>query len=285
MAKVIDEFAEKYGIEEGIFDDITDEEYHYGKYRKCLSNSGFKPLFRSAIHFKTWRDRESDIEKDHFTFGKAYHVWLLERHSFFTRFHVVDQITRSTRGGEPTGKWAEVLATAGDKTVLWKKDLVKIQEMADAIPLNKSAEAILQNPGKYERTYIWKDPDYGIWMKCRVDIDIDTIDVIGDLKSTDNADGDAFDRAIFNYGYNFQGAHYVKGATYLTGRRKTFVFLAQEKDPPYAPSVTRLNESDIMIASEKMEPMIQRLAHAFRTKSWESYPHEVRDAMAPRWYV
>lgn len=281
------DFAEKYGIVKGVFEDVPAWEYHYGKYRKLIQSSAYSEIDRSNLHYKVWRDRKppqpNTQAMDHFLFGNAYHTYVLQIDRFHDKYFPHDKLTRSTRGGKPTGQWKEVLEKAGKKEVLWNEDLETIKIMREALKQNKSAWSAITGPGRRELTLIWKD-DFGIWCKARLDICMDAIQVITDLKSTADASPMGFGKSAANFGYPLQAGHYIEGAVECLDWVPEFCFIAQEKSDPYAAMVFQVSKDLIMESMDRIYALKQKLAEAFRTGEYKGYPDNVQSLEMPRWY-
>ena len=66
--------------------------------------------------------------------------------------------------------------------------------------------------------------------------------IIVDVKTTSDASTDSFIRSAINYGYDFQAAMYFNGVAKNIGKKPLFVFIAVEKEPPYAVNILQADE-------------------------------------------
>ena len=121
----------------------------------------------------------------------------------------------------------------------------------------------------------------GVDCKGRLDYVVD--DVIVDLKTTEDASPAAFARSIANYRYHVQAAHYLALASELGMDAKRFVFIAVEKEAPYAIARYELDPADLMLAEADRQKHLTRLASCQAFDSWPSYGYEIKTLSLPKW--
>jgi hypothetical protein len=130
------------------------------------------------------------------------------------------------------------------------KDWDAVHAMANEIRAHPLAGRLLDPTlGVAERTLIWQDPATGVWCRALVDWVGATPgghELIVDYKTAESAHPGTFARSAGAYGYDVQQAHYEDGYHALFGRPVAlFLFVVQEKEPPYLVSVVRLAASDV----------------------------------------
>lgn len=278
-------------LQEGKFE-VSHYDYHYGKYKNLISSSGIKHLRKSALHFKTWQDEPpKENEKEHFSFGQAYHIYILERERFEEGVAIAPDVNKRTKDGKAELE-AFNLANA-DKAIISNVELQALRAMGKALKQSSFAADLLRNPLECEQTYIWQHPDYGFWCKMRLDFEVmNRIQcvgaappgIIGDLKSTKNAHPFGFPREVANFGYDIQAAWYSWGYRSVTKRAlQAFIFLAQEKTPPYAVSVFHCGPDVMMRAWDKIDPALHTYAECLETGEYPGYPDELINLVMPGW--
>jgi len=119
------------------------------------------------------------------------------------------------------------------KLVVTAADMEKVRQMERAILVQQCSGYVAG--GRAEVCLVWRDRETGILCKARLDYLHEGWDVaIVDLKTTEDASYEAFQKDIYGYGYFQTGAFYLDGYETITGvRPRVFTWLAVEKEPPY----------------------------------------------------
>jgi len=232
----------------------------------ALSCSGAKLLLSPSCPAKFFWQQDHRAYKDVWDYGSAAHKVVL---GSGPEIEVVDaaclqQLADSTDDaklaklyaetaakGDPdawttsAARAAKAVARAAGKIPLLRRDYERVIGMADAIRRHPMASALL-NPefGHAEQSLFWRDPESGVLLRCRLDVLRDKVDgrlYIPDYKTCDSAHPDTFARSAANFGYHMQDAFYGDGARALGYEDPAFVFVAQEKEPPYLVSVVELD--------------------------------------------
>lgn len=165
-------------------------------------------------------------------FGQVFHKLALEPETFSQEYAVAPKCDRRTKEGKAI--WAEFQQSAADKTVVPMEMYEQASEMCKSLLAVPFAAKLLA--GKREVPFFWRDDLTGEECKCRVDCLNEKFSqpIIVDLKSTTDASTEAFTKAAINYGYDLQSAMYSEGVEANLMQKPLFVFIAVEKDPPYA---------------------------------------------------
>lgn len=198
-----------------------------------------------------WRIRESPLKfkyaKEHpeeptaaLLFGQVFHKLALEPVSFHDEFAVAPVVDRRTKEGKQ--KWAEFVEISADKTVVPREMYDQATMMCASLLAVPFAAKLLQ--GQREVPFFWRDDITGEECKCRVDCLNTSLSqpVVVDLKSTGDASTEAFTKSAINYGYDFQAAMYSDGVERNLMQKPLFVFIAVEKEPPYAVNILQADE-------------------------------------------
>jgi hypothetical protein len=142
--------------------------------------------------------------------------------------------------------------------------------MADAA--QKALTGIV-NPladGNTEQTIIWQED--GHWCRGRFDWLSNDRELAIDYKTTTNAEPGAWIRkALVPFGYDLQVAHYKRGIEALTFKIPRFLFLVQEKEPPYACSICELGERHLDLARRKWKFAMRVWKECNESKNWPGY--------------
>ena len=260
------------------------EDYRADKDGPSLS-SGIAHILisRSALH--AWHAhprlnpnyRESESEE--FDYGTAAHSLLLERDE--SRIVPIDANDWRTKAA----KEARDAARAEGKTPMLARQLARVREMVSAAraAIASSELAGVLDGAEIEKSIRWQE---GKIVKCKARPDAVNRDmqIIVDYKTTGCAEPDAFMRGGLAYGYDVQEAFYRRGMRAL-GMNYNFVFLAQEKEPPYACSLVALDPAMQDMADRKVDFAIASWEACLKRNQWNGYANRIAYIAPPAWYA
>jgi hypothetical protein len=249
----------------------------------AISKSDLFKITKSPLHFK-WSMENKEDKTAALIFGSACHKYILERDDFDSEFAVALNVDRRTKAGkEEYAKWLEENKW---KDVVSSDDMEKIKAMAEVVDSNKFAKRLLS--GEHEKSFFWTDEQTGEECKCRPD-DITIIGnqhILVDYKTTDNAETEAFRASAIKYGYDLQAGMYCEGYKANTGEDAIFIFVAQEKKPPYAINILQADEY-MMIEGKNLFHDLMEIYHNCKvTDNWYGYMGETGDVQSlglPKW--
>lgn len=264
--------------EPGVYE-MTDAEYHADPVPDgSLSASGAKKLLDCPAKFR-YSQLAGEEHRDYFDFGKAAHAKLLGVGAPIAALDFKDRRSNAY-------KEAEAEAYANGETPILKKDADVIDQMVAAVRAVPLAAALL-NPdrGPAEQSLFWHDL---IWRRARLDLfpDPATDDrpIIVDYKTTTDASPKGFQRSSASFDYFVQCAWYLDGYRAVTGRDDAaFVFVVQEKEPPYVVGCYELTESYRRIGEWRAERAVATWQRCMETGVWPAYSNDVERIDAPRW--
>jgi hypothetical protein len=155
--------------------------------------------------------------------------------------------------------------------------------MSDAVLTHPTASFLLSDDGAVELSIVWLDKETGLLCKCRLDKYSAGLKAITDLKTTTDASPDKFSRAIYDYGYEIQGAHYLNGAAAAGIDATTFGIIAVENDAPWCVAVYELEPEAIGLGYDQARRLMQRYAECRRAGKFPGYPTEINRIGVPTW--
>lgn len=210
---------------------MTEKEY---RNHPAVSRSDLWKLAESPEKFKFYKENPPEPTPS-LVFGQLFHKLALQPESFSDEYAILPQLDRRTKEGKE--RWAEFSKDAEGKTIITADDYRKATEMCTALKNSPFVSKLLS--GEREKEFFWVDEMTGEECKCRVDCILETekVNIITDIKTTTDATTEHFMKDSINYGYDFQSAMYIEGAKKNTGKDYVFVFIAVEKDPPYAVNI------------------------------------------------
>lgn len=260
-------------IKPGIYQGIPNESYHAGP---GISKSGLWTIEKqSPAHYK-FGERE---HKTAFDFGEACHLAILQPDEFEKK---VVRGPEDRRGN----KWKDMVegCALDKKLLLTAPDYDSTLAIRDAVHADAWINGIITG-GKpmVEASGYWIDPETGVLCRCRPDLYREDLKVMVDVKSCRSAHPDEFARAIVNYGYHAQEAHYSDGWRALGKDVDGFVFLAWEKEKPFAYAVYETPPSIVDEGRVAIRNALNTYAQCKAADHWPAYGAGVQELSFKRW--
>jgi hypothetical protein len=238
---------------------------------------------RSALHFYAeyldpQRVREERVAYD---VGQAVHTALIEPDMLLERIACEPEINRRTNAGKAEAAAFE--AENAGKVILRHEAYQSVLAIRDAAHRHPVASGLL-TCGKAEQSYFAHDPETGELLKCRTDYIRDDGSMIIDVKSAVDASPWGFGKAAANFRYDLQAAWYPDVVALVTGARpQHFVWIAFEKNPPYAIGVYYATPEQVERARITARRDLMKIIHHKRTDTWPDYGAEIRQLQLPAW--
>ena len=269
--------------------DMDAADYHALKY---CSASNLKAFRRTPLH--AWEQMHGPRKESTpaMRFGTAVHHAVLEPRIFRDRYSVADQCCATTGKGSRCSNLGRVMHHGGKwycgthdpkngleaaVAVLAPDDFDKALRIADAVLKHPAAAAVMAMKIHTEFTRIWRDSATDVLSKGRMDLVCEQ-GIIGDLKTTEDASREAFERSIFDYGYWIQAPWYIDAMGACD-----FVVIAVEKEAPFAVAVYRILDDVIDLGREEIARLMPRWAECERSGKWPGYSTEPEDVGIPAW--
>lgn len=265
----------------GIYDGISNADYHGGA---GISKSGLDVIARSPLHY--WQqylnpEREKREPTPAMVIGTAIHTAVLEPGEFGKRYHVAPVVDRRTKDGKAEWQLALDKAESAGADLISFDDAQTCIRIADVVRSHPTARKVF-GTGQAEMSCYWTDAETGLLCKCRPDWL--AMPFIVDLKSTEDASADGFQRSAWNWRYWVQAAWYVDGVEQATGQRPdAFVFAAFEKAPPYACAFYYADQAMLEMGRAEYRKQLRVLADCMSADRWPGYDTDVRPLGLPTW--
>lgn len=251
----------------------SNEVYHDPK-SEYISRSQLFKMSKSPAHFKYYKENPPE-QTPALLFGAAFHSLVLEPEDFAEKYYVITEpLDMRTRAG----KELAVQIKESGKQIINNADYQRMKGMYESIYDNENVCRLLE--GEHETSYYWTDKTTGVKLKCRPDCRTDyntEISVIVDLKTTADASFEAFTRSCIKYGYDLQAAMYTEGVQLYENKPHKFVFIAVEKEPPYAVNIIDFDdvffgeEKGILHGLDKFREYVGMVAECNFTGIWYDY--------------
>lgn len=263
---------------------IPEPEYHADPAPEPSLSSSIAKLLVERSPRHAWAEHPRlnpahvETNRKDFDLGHAAHALLLEGRR---NIAVVDADSFRTK----EARAARDAAYEAGKTPLLTSQLEDVEVMVKVAEqqIKGHAEAsVIFRAGAPEQTLIWRERD--IWLRCRIDWWNPDDGYPADYKSTTDAHPDAWQRRLFDLGYDMQAAFYMRGIRAL-GLHETpkFRFVVQETSPPYALSVVALTPAALALGEARVERAIEVWRWCITRDHWPGYPAQTCWVDAPAW--
>ena len=230
------------------FPNLDNNTYHNGP---GISSSNIRRFSQSQLHAL-----EEVVEQTPaMMFGSAAHSLIVEGEAAF--FSDVVTITGSPYTN--TNKQLKKDSLAKGLSVITEEQRDTIYSMNNS--LVQEAEPYLRPGEDYPQVFkspkevsiYWYEQD--LLCKTRADVVCNAFDnnfgedaiVLVDYKTTSDCSVRGFTNSVRRYSYDLQAAWYKRGFERAGFKVADFVFVAQEKKPPYANKVFKMNHADMEI--------------------------------------
>jgi hypothetical protein len=246
---------------------------------KSIGHSGIVKMLKSPAHLREYLDHPHQPTPA-MAFGTAVHTYVFEQERFAEEFVVAEKFDRRTKEGKEAA--ARFEEEHQGKTLITAEDIATLTLMRAAVYCHQGAASLIRK-GEAELSAFWTDPATGLACKCRPDWF--NGEAIVDLKTCIDASSSGFSRSIANFGYDIQAAFYVDGIKAVTGMELPFLFVAVEKEAPYAVAVYRADPEVIEVGRTKYRAALQLLKWCQESGSWPAYQPggEIELISLPRW--
>jgi hypothetical protein len=279
----------------GIYPNFDPARYHA---IAAVSNTQLSKLRRSPAHLQAWlADPPEPTEA--LRIGSAADVLTLTPERFADQYLPGGACAAITKGGEPCGnggtRYARGLWFCGvrghapeeteppiGKTILTPAEADRCIRIAAAVWEHRGASRILSS-GSPQTAIFWRDTETDLTCKALLDWWAPAIGTVADLKTARDASPAAFSRAIADYGYHRQVAFYRAGLAAHGEDAAHCVFLAVEKDPPFAVAAYRLSDVSVGEGEIQARELLLRYAECRASNRWPAYGDDIAEITLPAW--
>jgi hypothetical protein len=269
-----------------VLDALDEAVYHAdpvpASHGHSLSHSGAKTLLgKSPAHYQ-W-EREHPVYKDAYDLGSAAHLLVLGEGPQMVEVEADNWMTKAAK------ERRDEIREAGAIPLL-TKDANRVLEMAAALREHPVAgKLFIPGNGKAEASLFWQDPATEVYRRARLDwLRLTGRPIVVDYKTAVNASPEVFGRKAADFGYFSQDPWYRDGVAALDladPADLAFVFVVQEKDPPYAVSVIQMDDESARVGRQFNRRALDLYAECVGTDTWPSYGDGISTASLPAWFV
>lgn len=244
----------------------------------ALRATVLKELVKSPLHAKYALE---NIKKpsEALIFGRWLHSYLLEKSEFDKTHHFIGRKLdlRTTKDKEYK---ATLLEEYGENIIDLDSE-TKLKDMRSSALANPAVAKVLKAITDTELTLQWTEQR--VECKARLDAYSKQLKAIIDVKTCQDASPEGFSRSINNYNYHLQASHYLEGAKKCGLEVDSFIFIALEKEAPYASAVYMLEIGTLGTAQSQREDLIKLYRDCQAKDFWPSYSNKILDIALPEW--
>jgi hypothetical protein len=244
---------------------------------KALSHSKLSCLAQNPMEFKMrYVDDPPSLpqkESDAFAMGHAVHCLALEPEKFDERFAVAPKVDRRTTAGKVA--WAEYLESSQGKIVLDEQDHADTIACVQALNNHAEFATIMAQPRRVEVPFEFDL--FGHRFKAKPDCIIDSMRLIVDIKTTDDASPHKWQWSAVDYGYHRQAYIYKDAVEGDAVSDYRFIFAVVEKPKPSTrgiPPTVALYELDadtLKMGEQDVYTLVQDYEHRQHIGWWQQY--------------
>ncbi len=244
----------------------------------ALSKSSLTQFLRSPAHYLASTETPKETT-DAMMFGTAYHAYVLTPDRFSENVVMKPEWDARTKEGKAIK--AEFEASLGRKVYIKDEQLEAIKAMKAALMAHPVASKILAGLTDTEMAiecdYHPMHPTPGsVRIKGLLDGWDHKTGTIIDLKTCKDASPEGFKWAVKDFRYDLQEVQYralinaaFRGDDH--GGVGRFVWIAQEKEPPYAVAVYTLSHRTLMTAYDEWRVAVHNFGECQKNSVWPGY--------------
>lgn len=268
--------------EPGAYADVTFDEYAAWQ---AVNHSVLRHFRKTAAHVRHEMEHQDESSKAQ-ALGHAVHLAVLEPQRFGEEAVVRPKVDRRTKVGKAA--WAKFEKEAAGRAILTTEEWDICEGIMANIERHPTARAFLRGRGVNELSLVWKDSEFGVTCKARLDrlLDYERHPYILDVKTTSKpASTHAFQGSIESYQYHTQAAFYLRGAQQLQPAERRFAWLACETEAPYCVRLFDADDEALKVGQDLVAEWLSRFADCVTNGTWPGWGDGMDVAGLPPWVM
>jgi hypothetical protein len=242
-----------------------------------MSYSGSKEFSKSPNKYLTYKNKVRSPPTPAMTFGRAVDLRLFEPEKYYKT--VFTNPFKDRKGnkfkefelGLPAGN---IILPQGLGTTT-NPGIDVLDAMVDALSKKARVMEILTAEGIAQPSGLFKDPGFNFYWKVNPDW-IVFGDAVVDYKTAASAEEEPFSKQIGNLGYDIQAGINQMGVSVITGIQHRYLWIAQEKEPPYDCIVYQAEEELLDLARLRMRKIAAFYSWCIENDEWPGYADEIQ---------
>lgn len=213
--------------------------------------------------------------------GNAVHTAILQPDLFESLYAAKPECDRRTVAGKAI--YAAFLERKGSREELSPSEYDWCLGMRDAVHRHRIARGLLCK-GTAEHSFFAKEPETGELVKCRTDYLHDDAEMVVDIKTTMDAHPDSFGKSATDFLYDLAVPWYYDVLLQVIGQTpRNWVWIAIEKEEPYAMGIYYAQKQDINRARDTCRRLFREILEQRRLATWEDYGAKVLPLILKPW--
>lgn len=249
---------------------ITNEQYHSSE---GISRSDLVRFKKSPMHFKC---KQKIKETPSLIIGDLVHTLVLEPHLFSERYIVNPGFDRRTKEGKLD--YAEFQIVSEGKRIIETNHYDEAIRIAESVN-NHMFKQYLSQGYRVENSIFFRHELTGL--QCKVRPDAWLGDIVIDLKTTTDASFRSFQSSAINYGYYLQAGMIKRALESLNKPIKNFIFVAVEKEAPYAIGIYKLDDEALEYGANEFDTLMVELNKYIQKNEFPDYG--IQTLSIPAW--
>jgi len=265
--------------ENKIVENLPAAEYHADKTR--VSKHGLDLIHRAPAVYHARLLSPPEPRTPAQRWGTLVHLYTLEPENVARETAITPTgIDRRTKAGKEA--WEAFILEACGREPVTEDEHKELQIIADTVHAHPTAGRILAagHPSTAEMSLYWTDTDTGARCRARPD-QVTTDALVVDLKTTQNASADAFQRDAWKFRYHVQAAFYLDALRTLGRSAESFVFIAVEKEPPYLVQVFVATDEFVDAGRAAYKSDLETYKSCLGSGLWPGFPTDAQPLTIP----
>lgn len=254
--------------------DMPNEAYHA---YDGISKSGLDLVDVSPAHYAYAEPRQATRAME---IGTAIHAAVLEPDMFREEYLLLKDVKARTASEYKQA----VKAKGSSEQVLTGPEADRVKGMQHGVFANTTYADIISMKRYYtELSAFVECPDTGVLLRARFDL-LTFRGTAVDLKKTQDARYDAFQKSVANYRYHVQDAFYNYVYSLITGEDlRNFMFLAIEEKAPNTAKMYQLDDEARAIGKRQFMANLEAFAQSEKDNEWPTYDTTTELLSLPAW--
>lgn len=255
--------------------DMPNEDYHN---YEGISKSGLDQVDISPAHYACAAPFKSTRAME---IGTAIHAAVLEPAMFDREYLILKHVTKRTQS-----EYKEAVKAKGtSELVLTGPESDNVAGMRLSVESLEEWNSVYVMNHYTELSAFVRCPITGVMLRARYDF-ITHTGIVVDLKKTQDARYEAFQKSVANYRYHVQDAFYSYVYELITGHPlQSFWFLAIEENAPNTSKRYKLDDEARAIGKRQFMANLESYAEADKTGNWASYDTSDELMSLPAWAI
>lgn len=194
--------------------------------------------------------------------------------------------------GHRRGKaWQEFAAEHEGKTLLTEREYHErfdgYESALKNIQAHECAKKILfSESAAWSQRFIWPCVETDLPLKGELDLIDEAAGIVCDVKTAADVDADSFQRAVFNFGYDIQAAHYLDAMRRFAGDIDlVYCWVVIRNKPPYNVEVYEASSELLNVGEERRLQRLRFFYDCINTGRWVTPSHGISSVLFPPKYM